>query len=65
MNMEYWEGTVLCRRRGLCHITNEQCIESHEISVCGDCPHFMRILRRQEAEDLEEMKLDAEKVGDV
>lgn len=44
----YWRGTVLCQRKGFCHVTEEQCLATHDLRGCGACSHFMNFLRRQE-----------------
>jgi hypothetical protein len=35
--MSYWQGTVLCPRKGLSHITREACLELASDQGCGSC----------------------------
>lgn len=44
----YWSGTIICHRRGFCHVTHAQCLETHELRTCGECPHFLTILEHEQ-----------------
>jgi hypothetical protein len=50
----YWQGMVLCRRKGFCHMTREQCLATHDLNACGDCSHFMNFLQEQERAEWDE-----------
>lgn len=34
---EYWDGTVMCPRKGWCHINHGQCLSMHDETSCGSC----------------------------
>jgi len=53
---EYWHGTVLCHRKGFCHIGNQQCLEMYDFRLCGGCDAFCWIMERRDIVELEEDK---------
>ena len=60
--LDYWRDTVLCPRKGFCHISHGQCLETHDIRLCRSCPHFQKILEWQEYHDLEEIEKREERL---
>ena len=54
IEFDYWQGTYVCRRKGFCHVTSAQCLETHELRVCGDCHGFLTVLRIEERKQIEE-----------
>jgi hypothetical protein len=52
--VDYWDKTVVCRRKGLCHITHEQCLEFHDLDRCGDCKFFYMIIEIQEQQEMDD-----------
>jgi hypothetical protein len=51
---EYWLDMYMCRRKGFCHVTAHQCLEAHDVSVCGHCENFLMILELDERRDIDE-----------
>ena len=51
---EYWTGMYMCHRKGFCHVTAQQCLETHDVQVCGRCEHFVNILAHEEKRTIEE-----------
>lgn len=59
--MDYWDQTVVCRRKGLCHITHGQCLEFHDLDKCGDCRFFSMIIEMEERREIDDRVREAQR----
>ena len=57
----YWDGTVLCPRKGLSHINHKMCSDLYDVTECGPCGNRDEILQIQAQESVDEMQLKAER----
>lgn len=59
----YWQGTVMCPRKGLAHISYEKCLEIYDEVACGKCKNKFHILQEQQEDLMLEKKKKAERLS--
>lgn len=60
LDSEYWDGTVMCPRKGLCHISHRRCLTMYDEQRCDGCENKSVILADIERQRLAEAKSKAE-----